>query len=192
MFSMDSYSIFPFIGFLFLIFRVWLAEVKLRDVLKDERQYMSRIYTYYLAAMLIYDFKNMGFNLLVVAVLPYMLVSLFVWDVGFFKRLQTIEEYKDHLLWIKIERLTSHIPLVIGGLLPYFFGIKSFVLAGMDPNDIGVIYGLIFAIIMLYLPILTLDVRFTKKTKYKTALMIIAGGTFFSILWSIIILFVYR
>ena len=189
---MNSYSIYPIIGFIFLIFRVWIAEVKLRDVLKDERQYMSRIYTYYLAAMLIYNFTNMGFNLLVVAVLPYMCISLFVWDVAFFKRLPTMEEYKDHLLWIKIERLTSHIPLVIGGIVPYFTGLKSFVLAGMDPYDIGVIYGLLFAIIMLFLPILTLDVRFTKKTKYKTAIGIIAGGAFFSILWTIIILFVYR
>ena len=69
----------------------------------------------YMAAMLIYDFKNMGFNLLVVAVFPYMLISLFIWDVAFFKRLHTIDRCKDHTLWIKIERLTSHITSCYSG-----------------------------------------------------------------------------
>jgi len=191
MISIEGLSIFPFIGFIFLIFRAWLAEVKLRDVLKDERQYMSRIYTYYLAAMMIYNFQNMTFNLLIIAVLPYMIVSLVFWDTSFFKELPKRPEYPQWGKWLALERITTHVPLVIVGLIPYFTNLKWYVLGGMEASDPGVVYGLIFAIILLYLPIITLDVRYTKKTKWKTAKMIVLGGTIISAIWVCLILFYF-
>lgn len=189
--TINGFSIFPFLGFIFLIFRAWLAEVKLRDVLKDERQYMSRIYTYYLAAMMIYDFKNMTFNLLIIAVMPYMVVSLIFWDTNFFKELPSRPDYQEWGKWLALERVTTHVPLVIAGVIPYFLDLKWFVLGGMESSNPGVIYGLIFAIVLLYLPIITLDVRYTKKTKWKTAKMILIGGTIISAIWASLILFYF-
>lgn len=187
---MGSNFLYPIIGLCFLLFRVWIAEIRLRDILKEERQYMSRIFSYYLAAMLIYNFQNMTFNLLVVGVLPYMIISL-GWDAVFFKNLNSVEEYKGHRFWLSIERLTTHVPMIIAGIIPFFFDIKTFVIGGLTTGDPGIVFGFIYAMVLLFGPITILDVRFAKRTIWKTALGIFFGGLFFSIMWGILIFIVW-
>lgn len=132
----------------------------------------------------------MTFNILIVAVCPYMIISL-GWDVVFFQKLNGIEEYKTHRFWLSLERLTTHIPLIIAGIVPFFFGIEFFVTAGLPKSDPNLLLGYIYALFLLFIPITTIDVRFSKRTIWKTGLAILFGGIFFSTLWGILIFFVF-
>ncbi|MHA1745858.1 MAG: hypothetical protein ACTSWW_07650 [Promethearchaeota archaeon] len=107
-----------FFGVAALLLRVWLTEVKLRDILGTKRFHLSRFCSYFLLLAMIWSFQNSVFLLITIYSAPAMLISFFIFDVPFLIR--DVPQITLHRGWQIIERLTVHIPIVIYGVYYYF------------------------------------------------------------------------
>ena len=191
--SWGTFPVVPIIGFVFLLFRLWLVEVKLQSVLGDERRYISRFLSYYFAFAMIYNFQNITFNLILVATVPIGLISILEWDRNFFrKRLRVVPEYQPVLPWMIIERITLHVPMVITGIIFYFTGLKNFVFYGIDPTIFERIVGLIYGTLLVVLPLIILDIRWTKKEKWPTARNMLIGEIILMVIWYVVLLLIWK
>ena len=106
-----------FFGVMALLFRVWLTEVKLRDILGTKRRHLSRFCNYFFLLAMILSFQNSVFLLITVFSAPAMLISFFIFDVPFLKH--DVPRFTPYRGWLIIERLTVHIPIAIYGF--YFY-----------------------------------------------------------------------
>jgi hypothetical protein len=148
------------LGIAFLIFRLWITEVKLRKELGRRTKHLSRFLSYYLCLSLAFNFKSILFNSVVAGALPMMIISLFTLDYGFFFKAYKILRNDIGLnkaRWALIERITLHIPLVSGGVYIYIKGFLEYVNLsfGMAPIIIGTL--------LVVIPVVFLDPRVTRK-----------------------------
>ncbi|MHA1745015.1 MAG: hypothetical protein ACTSWW_03380 [Promethearchaeota archaeon] len=168
--------------------RIWLTEFRLVTILGEERHFNSRLLTSYGFTALIFDLQVESLNLVIVGTLPMMLIMLFRYDAPFFfklvqrKPLITVHTPTTELpfspatnLWLIIERLTLHLPIIFIGLPWYWAGLKAVVFPNLQISSFFITIGLIFV------PFLLLDPRIRKKMDWPEGLWLFLGG----IAWAI-------
>ncbi|MHA1896811.1 MAG: hypothetical protein ACTSU2_05370, partial [Promethearchaeota archaeon] len=163
-------SYLAFLGVLFLLFRIWLAEFKLKEELEFRKRYVSRILTYYFGLGMICEFKNVVFNLILASSLFMMIISFVGWDILFFIKFPKRTYWKKNKGWIIIERLTMHPPLITVGILMYMNNIQNYVGYSVD------VWAVISAFTLVFLPFLTIDKRWTEKYIKPTGMNILIGS----------------
>jgi hypothetical protein len=146
------------LGSIFLMFRLWLCETKLKDELQFRRGYISRILNYYACITLIFDLQSDYFNIVMMAAIPLIAVSIIGWDSLFYKKFKSRTYWKKNHNWLIVERLTLHPPILALGLYYYFTGPTNYV----DPANI--IVTIIVGSILVFGPWFLLDHRW--KTNY--------------------------
>jgi len=169
------------IGAALLIVRLWLCEIKLKDILAHRRCYISRItnYLYFLAMLL--RFENDIFNLIIVSALPVIIIGVFVNDIPAyinFNKDYVNENGKTKFL-ILCEGLTVHPPIIITGIIFYVTDLKV-VFSSLIPMSLN--SGITFAMVYLlgFLPLILFDIRW--KERKPVAKWMLFGGTA-SFLW---------
>jgi hypothetical protein len=155
------------IGIIGVIFRLWLAEFKLKDELGFRRHYLSRFVNIYLFCAMLFNLESYIFNLIIITCFPVMLVTSF-WDLKFYQKFKTRNYWEKNKNWLLVERLTMHPPMVgfglffyIAGILPYFNYSK------------GVLPAII-AILVVYVPFFLWDKRWTEKYNWPQGLIMIS------------------
>ena len=163
------------IGVLFLIFRIWLTEFKLKDELQFRRHYLSRFLNYYYCLALISSFTWEIFNFMLISETIALIVAFIGWDLPFFIKFKKNSHYwEKNRAWMLIERATLHPPMIGTVIWMFFSWLKSFV----DTSNLFLI--IIFTIILGILPYFLFDERWTKKY--------IGKGVFFSFRWEILLI----
>ncbi|MGY5881001.1 MAG: hypothetical protein RTV31_12165, partial [Candidatus Thorarchaeota archaeon] len=78
------------LGIIFLLFRIWIVEVKLKEELLFRRRYFSRFFAYYTCLALVFGLSAYPLNIMVIIAFPILVVTS-VWDVNFYRRFNTQE-----------------------------------------------------------------------------------------------------
>ena len=180
MIAVSAYSI---IGLLYLTFRLWLDEVKLRKELDFRRRYLSRIANYCFSIAMIYNFESMVFNMIVSTSMIALWFAFFRWDFRFYKRFRTGGEIasipvetKSQKVWMIIERLTLHPPILIMGSIPFFTGLRTFALGNVASHDLGVqVISILFACVLFFGAFFFLDARWADRYQWPTAKLMLIG-----------------
>jgi hypothetical protein len=141
---------------------------------------------------MLYNFQNITFNLILVATVPIGFIAILEWDRNFFrKKLRVVPEYQPVLPWMIIERVTLHVPMIITGLIFYFNGLESFVFHGTDPSIFDRVVILLYGTLLVVLPLIILDVRWTKKEKWPTARNMLIGELILMAVWYVVLLVIW-
>jgi hypothetical protein len=171
-------------GIIFLLFRLWLDEIKLSKELDFRRRYLSRFSNYYFTLAMIFNFQVMAFNMILTTSLIALWVGFFNWDIKFYKRLYTGGlvssipiETTAQKVWMTIERLTLHIPILVFGTIPLFgglAGIRSFTLGATPSVDLGgQVLSTLVAMIIYFATFFFNDERWIHHYKWPTAKIIL-------------------
>jgi len=153
------------LGFAFLLFRIWLVEIKLTDELQFRRRYFSRFFTYYTALALVFGLSFYPLNVMVMIAFPIILVTS-IWDINFYRRFKTQTYWAKNRGWVLVERLTLHPPVVIVALFMIFNDARNFI---QPPN----LLLMMLDALVLFLPFFLLDARWTRRYKWPEALIVI-------------------
>ncbi len=161
--------VFPVCGTIFLLFRLWLCEWHLRDLLKGKRAHTSRFCSYYLAIAMILNIEPNVFTLISVVSAPAMVMASLAFDVPF---LFFNEGRRDipKKSWQIIERLTMHLPIILFGVYYYTHALL------LDYFQMFTISKLVVAIIITCGPMFLFDPRITKKEDWPRGLFIVGGA----------------
>ena len=164
------------IGAALFVFRIWICEIKLKDILAHRRCYISRITNYFYFLAMILSFKNDIFNLIIVSALPILMMGVIVNDIPAyinFKKDYVNENGKTKFL-ILCECLTLHPPIIITGIIFYVTDLKI-VFSSLIPMSLN--SGIIFASVYLlgFLPLILFDIRW--KERKPVAKWMLFGGT---------------
>jgi hypothetical protein len=157
--------ILTFIGITLLTFRIWLVEIKLKEELQFRRRYFSRFFSYYTCLALVFDLMALPFNIIVIIAFPILIVTS-VWDINFYRRLQTQAYWSARKRWAILERMTLHPPVVILAIYIILTGARNYI---QPPNLIV----LVSYVIILFTPFFLVDWRWTKRYKWPEALIVI-------------------
>ncbi|MFW9867038.1 MAG: hypothetical protein ACFFEN_13160 [Candidatus Thorarchaeota archaeon] len=147
--------LFPIIGIVFISFRIWLVIFKVKDELQFRRFYVSRLVNFYFCFMLIFNFKNPIFNVIVAVCFPAMIFTS-LWDINFYKGFKSRNYWEKNKNWVLIERMTMHPPILVGGLSLYIIGLQKFI----PSNDL---VPFLLGILIVYLTSFLLDIRLRKR-----------------------------
>ena len=153
------------LGIVFLLFRIWLDEIKLVDELQFRRRYFSRVFSYYTCLALVFGLLAYPFNIMVMVAFPILIVTS-IWDINFFRRFNSQTYWKKNRRWLLIERLTMHPPVVIVALFMMFNGAKNYI----QPPNLAI---MALIITILFTPFFIFDKRWTKRYKWPEALIVI-------------------
>lgn len=153
-------------GIIFLVFRLWLTEVKLFDDLGFKRRYISRIVNLYFWIAVIFSFKNIIFNIIVFASAPILVVTM-IWDGAFYLQCMRRRESMNNLTWQVAERITLHIPVVMGGVYMVMNGAHNFVNAG---SGYAPVLG---ALLLVIPPYVVLDERWKSSYNWPHGIVIL-------------------
>ena len=124
------------VGWVMLIFRLWLVEVKLKDKLPVGRRYVSRTANYMYWFSLIYEFKCLGANLVIFYGTPVFIAIFFKWDLFFYRYYKKRTDWHDETFWIFTERLTMHPPMIGIGIYYYTQGFFRFNLQAIQYHNV--------------------------------------------------------
>ena len=157
-------SIFGVVAFLF---RFWLAEIKLHDILGTKRRHLSRLCSYYFLLAMIWGFESSVFLLITVFSAPAMLISFFIFDVPFL--IKDIPKLTENRGWQIIERLTVHIPIVLYAVYFYFTAgrLKYF--------EMLTILTFSFGIALTAVPMILFDPRIRKREDWPRGPILLGG-----------------
>lgn len=173
MFQVSYISIIGFVG---LLFRLWLVEFEVNKELDYRKRYLSRFMNYYFFMGLMFENSLMVFNLITVTVLPFVIIAILSWDRKWFKRYHGYELSSRKKFWLVVERSTLHVPLLIGGIIPYFTGISTFILGDFSSFfDFYAIISFIVAGFIIFVPYILFDIRWSKKHKWPTGKYMLMG-----------------
>lgn len=153
------------LGIIFLLFRIWIVEVKLKEELLFRRRYFSRFFAYYTCLALVFGLSAYPLNIMVIIAFPILVVTS-VWDVNFYRRFNTQEYWAKKKRWAILERSTLHPPVVILALFFIFNDARNYI---QPPN----LVIMVISIISLFLPFFLVDERWTKRYKWPEALIVI-------------------
>ena len=152
-------------GSIFLIFRIWLVEIKLVDELQFRRRYFSRFFSYYTGLALAFGLGFYLFNIMVMIAFPILLVTS-IWDINFYRRFKSQTYWKKNRRWILIERITMHPPVVIVAIYMIINDAKNYI---HPPN----LVLLVLSVVILFVPFFLIDERWTRRYKWPEALIVI-------------------
>lgn len=172
------------IGATLLIFRIWICEIRLKDILAHRRCYISRNTNYFYFLAMILSFESDIFNLIIVSALPIVIIGVFVNDIPAyinFNKDYATENGKTRFLII-LEGVTLHPPIIITGIIFYITDLKI-IFSSLIPMSLN--SGIIFASVYLlgFLPLLLFDIRW--KERKPVAKWMLFGGTA-SFLWAML------
>ncbi len=171
-------------GIIGLFFRIWVNEIKLKQQLKYERHFTSRFLAEYLFIAMIFSFENDTMNLIVACSYPMMAICIFVFDIPFFVKLGQNKsvlpeggEFNPEKVdvWVILERLTLHIPIVIVGSIWYPQGLKVAIFPDLK------VVSMIIALVLVFGIFIFVDPRIRKKKDWPDGFWLMIGG----ILWTI-------
>ncbi|MFW9975910.1 MAG: hypothetical protein ACFFDQ_11615 [Candidatus Thorarchaeota archaeon] len=152
-------------GILFLIFRLWLVEIKLIDELQFRRRYFSRFFSYYTCLALGFGLDAYPLNIMVMVAFPILVVTS-IWDINFYRRFKSQTYWTKNRNWVLIERTTMHPPVVILAIFMILDGARKYI---QPPNLII----MVVSVVLLFIPFFLLDVRWTKRYKWPEAVIVI-------------------
>jgi hypothetical protein len=152
-------------GFTLLIFRIWLVEIKLKEELQFRRRYFSRFFAYYACLALAFELTAIPFNIIVMVAFPILIVTS-VWDINFYRRLNTQPYWLARKRWAILERLTLHPPVAILAIYMIVTDARNYI---QPPNLIV----FVISVIILFTPFFLVDERWTKRYKWPEALVVI-------------------
>ena len=161
--------VFPLLGIIFLLVRLWLSEVYLRDILKNKRYHTSRLCAYYLGIAMLSNFQNNVFTLISVVSAPAMVLALILFDFPFLFLNEGREDIPKKF-WQIIERLTVHLPLIVFGILFYRFA------SALSYLELFTIPKFIVALILTCIPMFLFDPRVVKKEDWPRGPIIVIGA----------------
>lgn len=168
--NMDS-TLFNFLlGSVYLIFRLWLVEFKLKEELEFRRHYLSRMLAYFTGLVILFDYKNMLMNFIIISALPVVIVSILGWDSLFFVKFNKRTYWKKNKGWLIIERITMHFPMAAIGILLYIWGLPTL-------SIIEVLQLAIYTIPVLYMWFWVVDKRWSERYIWPTGLNIFIFAT---------------
>lgn len=153
------------LGVFFLLFRLWLVEIKLIDELEFRRRYFSRFFAYYTCLALAFGLTFFAFNVMVMIAFPILIVTS-MWDINFYRRFNSQTYWKKNRRWLLIERLTLHPPVVLVALFMIFNDARNYI---MPPN----LLLMAMTSILLFAPFFLFDLRWTERYKWPQALIVI-------------------
>jgi len=153
------------LGIAFLLFRIWLVEIKLPEELQFRRRYFSRFFSYYTGFALVFGLSFYPFNVMVMIAFPIILVTS-VWDINFYRRFKTQTYWTKNQRWVVIERLTLHPPVVAVAVLMILNDARNYI---QPPN----LLMMIVSALILFIPFFLLDERWTRRYKWPEALIVI-------------------
>ena len=157
--------ILTFIGAALFIFRIWLLEIKLKEELQFRRRYFSRFFTYYTCLAIAFNLMIIPFNIIVIIAFPILIVTS-VWDINFYRRLNTQPHWSEKKRWAILERMTLHPPVVILAIYMIVTDARNYI---QPPNLIV----LIISVLVLFSPFFFVDARWTKRYQWPQALIVI-------------------
>ena len=126
------FALISIIGSMFLIFRIWLCEVRLKDILDFRRHFLSRFASYYFCITLILSFESPIFNFITISSLPLLSIAFLTFDMPFFIKYKKENELQENKLnkrdvnWLYIERILLHPPIILANLVIYIMDPKIF------------------------------------------------------------------
>jgi len=176
-------EIFPICGILFLLFRFWLCEGYLRDILKNKRGHTSRFISYYFGIAMLLNFDVNVFTLISVFSTGAMIFALVAFDVPFIF-FNDAQQKIPKKVWQIIERLTMHIPPIIFGVYYYLFSPTSHV----DYFLLFTIPQFVFALLFTGIPMFVIDPRVVKKEDWPRGPAIVIA-LLLSIIGNIVVFF---
>lgn len=153
------------IGVTFLLFRIWLVEIKLVEELQFRRRYLSRVANYYACLALAFGLQITILNLIVIMALPILLMTL-AWDINFFLRFRSRDYWTRNSSWVFIERLTLHAPVILLGLILLFIGVVPYIISSS-------LLVILIASLMGYTPFFLLDERWKSRYSWPQAPLLI-------------------
>ena len=152
-------------GIAFLLFRIWLVEIKLPEELQFRRRYFSRFFSYYTGFALVFGLSFYPFNVMVMIAFPIILVTS-MWDINFYRRFKNQTYWTKNRRWVVIERLTLHPPVVAVAVLMILNDARNYI---QPPN----LLMMIVSALILFIPFFLLDERWTRRYKWPEALIVI-------------------
>jgi hypothetical protein len=168
-----------FFGAIGIFFRYWVTNIKLKDGLEHRRFHLSRILALLYFVAMALEFDNNMFTLIVVGALPTMVAAFLFYDITFYRnifrkdwftRLEIKEEFVSDRIWIFMERITMHIPMIITAIRIYIEGAKDLFLPETN------LFTLIAGFIMIYGFYLLVDPRWTQKDEWPAGIIIFWAG----------------
>ncbi len=177
-------------GIIALGFRIFLLEYCLRSTLKFERHFLSRLLVYYTFLAMVADLQSVVLNLIVVCAAPMMLIMIVVYDIPFFVRVkkglpvlpnESCRELSLNSLplptkiWLYLERLTLHTPMVIFGTIFYVQGLKGVVFLGIHQ------WQYFIAMLFVFVPFILFDQRILEKRDWPEGFWLMFGGVCWAI-----------
>jgi len=153
------------IGLALLIFRIWIAEIKLKEELQFRRRYFSRFFSYYTCLALVFGLMVFPFNIMVMLAFPILVVTS-IWDINFVRRFNSQPHWGEKKRWAILERATLHPPVVIVAIYMILTGARNYI---QSPN----LLIMALTAIILFLPFFIIDERWTKRYKWPEALIVI-------------------
>ena len=177
-------------GIVALGFRIYMLEFRLRSNLKFERHFLSRLLVYYTFLAMIANLQSMILNLIVVCSAPMMLIMIFVYDIPFFARVkkglpvlpnESCRELSLNSLpvstkvWLYMERLTLHTPMVIFGTIFYVQGLKGVAFLGLHQ------WQYFAAMALVFVPFILFDQRIRKRKEWPEGFWLMFGGVCWAI-----------
>jgi len=153
------------LGVIFLLFRLWIVEFKLKEELKFRRRYFSRFFAYYMCLALVFGLGFWPFNLMVMVAFPILVVTS-IWDINFMRRFRHQDHWKNKMKWGILERSTMHPPVVILAIYMILTGARNYI-------EVPNLILMVLVVVVLFIPFFLLDVRWTKRYKWPEALIVI-------------------
>ncbi len=167
---MDAVIFNFLLGSLYLILRLWLVEFKLKEELEFRRHYLSRMLAYFTGLVILFDYKNMLMNFIIISALPVVIVSIMGWDSLFFVKFKKRTYWKKNKGWLIVERLTMHFPMATVGILLYNWGLPTL-------SIIEALQMIVYTIPVLYLWFMVVDKRWSERYIWPTGLNIFIFAT---------------
>ena len=158
------------LGTLYVLFRLWLVEYKLKEELEFRRHYLSRMLAYFTGLVILFDYKNMLMNFIIIIALPVVIVSIIGWDCLFFVKFSKRTYWKKNHGWLLVERITMHFPMTAIGILLYIWGLPTL-------SVLEVLQFAIYTIPVLYLWFMVVDKRWSERYIWPTGLNIFIFAT---------------
>ncbi|MFW9918963.1 MAG: hypothetical protein ACFFED_05140 [Candidatus Thorarchaeota archaeon] len=153
------------LGITFLLFRIWIVEIKLVQELDFRRRYFSRFFSYYTAMALACGLLFYPFNVMVMVAFPILVVTS-IWDINFYRRFNSQTYWEKNRRWLLVERITLHPPVVLVAIYMILSGARNFI----EPTNLLL---MVLIVGILFIPFFLLDVRWTKRYKWPEALIVI-------------------
>jgi len=172
-------TVIPVMGSLAFIFRIWLCEKKLPEILLERRGFLSRMVNYYYFIALTICFSSDILNLSIISALPVLIIGFFINDIPAYRNFNRLYKLEQKKCWILLEGLTLHPPMLVTAIIFCIIGLKN-VFQSLD------LISAIASLILGVVPLMIFDKRW-KMRKPVAWWMLIGGiGT-----WTGVLVYVY-